>query len=630
MNKLIDKKAKIIFLIALCSALLIVHAFVHFGISISKMELSNTQEDLEEMVESSIREVRKKYEAMIFSLQEMTNAFQRTPSVENEQVYEQLAFLKSVTAFDFIGIADKNGNTVDSSGQKTNIAKREYFQKAMCGETVISGVLDSQVIKREEIQVLAVPIRNNEKIDGILFGILDIDTLDQTINEVYLNHIYVQIVDAEGNYITRFRSKDVLSQHKNVWDDLKKYEYRNGSFEEIKENVSKGKEGYFSVQYGEEERVSYYAPLGVNNYYIYATTNSKYLKEHISGTSQKVIALSMELVVAFLILIIGLYWYNRRVHQEILKSHEEAISSEEMMRIAISQSEQAVFEYKRKEKELRIKAGKSNVLFPQIVSQDVPESVLDGGILDEESAENFRRMFVKIQKEEFCESEVRAVCRGKEQWLRIVMKNLFDEKHQIVNTVGIVEDITERKQEELQLKERAERDGLTGFYNAVTMKTKVNQFLQTSWGRDGNHAFMLMDLDCFKQINDTFGHQYGDNVLKEVAAVLRKTFRQSDLLCRMGGDEFAIMILNVSGFSAVEHLTEKLLERLHKSYEQDGKRVEVSASLGIVCAPNHGTDFEELYKKSDQMLYEVKRSTKNGYQVYSEKEAEDETDFSDR
>ena len=131
---------------------------------------------------------------------------------------------------------------------------------------------------------------------------------------------------------------------------------------------------------------------------------------------------------------------------------------------------------------------------------------------------------------------------------------------------------------------------------------------------------MLMDLDCFKQINDTFGHQYGDQVLKEVSATLKKTFRQSDLLCRMGGDEFAIMILNVSSFSAVEHVIQKLLERLHKIYEQDGKTVEVSASLGIVCAPQYGTTFEELYKKSDQMLYEVKRSTKNGYHVYQEKE----------
>lgn len=620
MGKLIDKKAKRVFFIIMCSVLLIVHAFMQFGISISEMELSNTQKNLEEMAESSIREVRKEYEDMIRSLQEMTDAFEQPPSVDDEHIYKQLAFLKSVTTFDYVGVADIYGNTVDSAGQKTNIANREYFQKAMRGKTVISGVLDSQVVKQEEIQVLAVPIQNNGRTDGILFGIMSIDTLGRTINEAYLDHIYVQIVDAEGNYITRFQSEDVLSRYKNVWDDLEKYQYRSSSYKKIKEDIENGKEGHFAFRYGEEERDSYYAPLGINHYYIYVTTNSKYLQEHINGTNRKVITMAAELVVALLILLVGVYWYNRKVHQEILESHEEAISNEEMMRIAISQSEQAVFEYHLGKKELRIKAGNTNVLFPHNILTDVPESILDRGVMDEVFSKRFKQMFEEIQENEICESEVKVVSEGKAKWFRLVMKNLFDEKHQIVNTVGIVEDISERKQEELRLKERAERDGLTGFYNAVTMKIKVDRLLKSPWTVEGNHIFMLMDLDCFKQINDTFGHQYGDQVLKEVSDTLKKTFRQSDLLCRMGGDEFAIMILNVSSFSAVEHVIQKLLERLHKIYEQDGKTVEVSASLGIVCAPQYGTTFEELYKKSDQMLYEVKRSTKNGYRVYQEKE----------
>ena len=620
MNKLIDKKARRIFFIIMCSVLLVIHAFVQFGISISEMELSNTQKNLEEMAESSIREVRKEYEDMIRSLQEMTDAFEQTPSVDDERLYKQLAFLKSVTIFDYVGAADIYGNTVDSAGQKTNIASREYFQKAMRGETVISGVLDSQVVNQKEIQVLAVPIQNSGSIDGVLFGIMNIDTLGRTINEEYLDHIYVQIVDAEGNYITRFQSKDVLSQYKNVWDDLKKYQYRSSSYKKIKEDIENGKEGHFAFRYGEEERDSYYAPLGINHYYIYVTTNSKYLQEHINGTNRKVITMAAELVVALLILLVGVYWYNRKVHQEILESHEEAISNEEMMRIAISQSEQAVFEYHLGKKELRIKAGNTNVLFPHNILTDVPESILDRGVMDEVFSKRFKQMFEEIQENEICESEVKVVSEGKAKWFRLVIKTLFDENRQIVNTVGIVEDISERKQEELQLKKRAERDGLTGFYNAITMKIKVDQLLKAPWIIEGNHIFMLMDLDCFKQVNDTFGHQYGDQVLKEVSDTLKKTFRQSDLLCRMGGDEFAIMILNVSSFSAVEHVIQELLEHLHKIYEQEGKTVEVSASLGIVCAPQHGITFEELYKKSDQMLYEVKRSTKNGYRVYQEKE----------
>lgn len=620
MNKLIDKKARRIFFIIMCSVLLVIHAFVQFGISISEMELSNTQKNLEEMAESSIRKVRQEYEYMIRSLEGMTDAFGQTPSVDDERLYKQLAFLKSVTIFDYVGAADIYGNTVDSAGQKTNIASREYFQKAMRGETVISGVLDSQVVNQKEIQVLAVPIQNSGSIDGVLFGIMNIDTLGRTINEEYLDHIYVQIVDAEGNYITRFQSKDVLSQYKNVWDDLKKYQYRSSSYKKIKEDIENGKEGHFAFRYGEEERDSYYAPLGINHYYIYVTTNSKYLQEHINGTNRKVITMAAELVVALLILLVGVYWYNRKVHQEILESHEEAISNEEMMRIAISQSEQAVFEYHLGKKELRIKAGNTNVLFPHNILTDVPESILDRGVMDEVFSKRFKQMFEEIQENEICESEVKVVSEGKAKWFRLVIKTLFDENRQIVNTVGIVEDISERKQEELQLKKRAERDGLTGFYNAITMKIKVDQLLKAPWIIEGNHIFMLMDLDCFKQVNDTFGHQYGDQVLKEVSDTLKKTFRQSDLLCRMGGDEFAIMILNVSSFSAVEHVIQELLEHLHKIYEQEGKTVEVSASLGIVCAPQHGITFEELYKKSDQMLYEVKRSTKNGYRVYQEKE----------
>ena len=620
MNKLIDKKARRIFFIIMCSVLLVIHAFVQFGISISEMELSNTQKNLEEMAESSIRKVRQEYEYMIRSLEGMTDAFGQTPSVDDERLYKQLAFLKSVTIFDYVGAADIYGNTVDSAGQKTNIASREYFQKAMRGETVISGVLDSQVVNQKEIQVLAVPIQNSGSIDGVLFGIMNIDTLGRTINEEYLDHIYVQIVDAEGNYITRFQSKDVLSQYKNVWDDLKKYQYRSSSYKKIKEDIENGKEGHFAFRYGEEERDSYYAPLGINHYYIYVTTNSKYLQEHINGTNRKVITMAAELVVALLILLVGVYWYNRKVHQEILESHEEAISNEEMMRIAISQSEQTVFEYHLGKKELRIKAGNTNVLFPHNILTDVPESILDRGVMDEVFSKRFKQMFEEIQENEICESEVKVVSEGKAKWFRLVIKTLFDENRQIVNTVGIVEDISERKQEELQLKKRAERDGLTGFYNAITMKIKVDQLLKAPWIIEGNHIFMLMDLDCFKQVNDTFGHQYGDQVLKEVSDTLKKTFRQSDLLCRMGGDEFAIMILNVSSFSAVEHVIQELLEHLHKIYEQEGKTVEVSASLGIVCAPQHGITFEELYKKSDQMLYEVKRSTKNGYRVYQEKE----------
>lgn len=127
---------------------------------------------------------------------------------------------------------------------------------------------------------------------------------------------------------------------------------------------------------------------------------------------------------------------------------------------------------------------------------------------------------------------------------------------------------------------------------------------------------MLMDLDNFKQINDTFGHQYGDQVLKEVADILRKKFRRDDILGRLGGDEFTALLLNATGFEVMEPVFRELCDELKRTYTKDGKSVTISASFGIAEAPKYGTAFGELYEKSDLMLYKVKESTKNGYQAY--------------
>ncbi len=196
------------------------------------------------------------------------------------------------------------------------------------------------------------------------------------------------------------------------------------------------------------------------------------------------------------------------------------------------------------------------------------------------------------------------------------MKNLYDSRQKIVNTVGIIENVTEKKQEELHLQERAERDGLTGLYNAATMKLNINALLKSPWSSEYSHVFALIDLDNFKTINDTFGHQYGDQVLKDVSAILTKKFRSNDIIGRLGGDEFVLMALNVPNFSAMEHVFGELVEELNIAYKKDGATVSVSASLGITIAPQHGSSFDELYQKSDEMLYEVKRNNKNGYRVY--------------
>lgn len=625
MDKGHNKKIRVLLFFALFFFLLMFHAFFKFERTFLSMETHQKQEELGKTAKIKAETIQKKYANMVASLQAFAENI-RGLSADSEQVGRQMTLLAKVGYFNYVGISDRQGNAMDSDQHKTNIQEREYFQEAISGKISISDVIDSQVNEGEEVQVLAVPIWRDSLPQGIVFGIVNVGTMDKLMENETGSDIYTQIVDSKGNYVTRFQNKDTLVGNKNVWDDFAEYEILEGSLEKIKSDMSNQKSDSFRFRKGEEERISFYTPLGLKEYYVFSTINSKYIKTWARKINEEVCFMILEMGAAFLLLLAGLYWFNKKVQEELQTSHTEAVSSEEIMRIAIQQSRQIVFEYDIQTKRLWKKAGIENCLFSKSVMNRVPESVLEKNLIMDASVNDFREIFERISEEDVLEKVIKVKEKNRIQWFKIIIKNIFDQKHHILNTVGIVEDVTEKKEQEelleegqkekMDLQERAEKDGLTGLYNSATVKMKIQEFLASSRVKDGIHLFVLMDLDNFKQINDTFGHQYGDQVLKEVADILRKKFRRDDILGRLGGDEFTALLLNATGFEVMEPVFRELCNELKKTYTKDGKSVTISASFGIAEAPKYGTAFGELYEKSDLMLYKVKESTKNGYQAY--------------
>lgn len=625
MDKGHSKKIRVLLFCALFFFLLMFHAFFKFERTFLSMETHQKQEELGKTAKIKAETIQKKYANMVASLQAFAENIQGL-SADSEQVGRQMTLLAKVGYFNYVGISDRQGNAMDSDQQKTNIQEREYFQEAISGKISISDVIDSQVNEGEEVQVLAVPIWRDSLPQGIVFGIVNVGTMDKLMENETGSDIYTQIVDSKGNYVTRFQNKDTLVGNKNVWDDFAEYEILEGSLEKIKSDMSNQQSDSFRFRKGEEERISFYTPLGLKEYYVFSTINSKYIKTWARKINEEVCFMILEMGAAFLLLLAGLYWFNKKVQEELQTSHTEAVSSEEIMRIAIQQSRQIVFEYDIQTKRLWKKAGIENCLFSKSVMNRVPESVLEKNLIMDASVNDFREIFERISEEDVLEKVIKVKEKNRIQWFKIIIKNIFDQKHHILNTVGIVEDVTEKKEQEelleegqkekMDLQERAEKDGLTGLYNSATVKMKIQEFLASSRVKDGIHLFVLMDLDNFKQINDTFGHQYGDQVLKEVADILRKKFRRDDILGRLGGDEFTALLLNATGFEVMEPVFRELCDELKRTYTKDGKSVTISASFGIAEAPKYGTAFGELYEKSDLMLYKVKESTKNGYQAY--------------
>lgn len=179
------------------------------------------------------------------------------------------------------------------------------------------------------------------------------------------------------------------------------------------------------------------------------------------------------------------------------------------------------------------------------------------------------------------------------------------------------EDITERWRNEARIAFMAHHDALTGLANRAALIEKIEDACarHRRWGEEFN--VLMLDLDRFKQVNDTFGHPAGDDLLKQVANRLKATLRETDVLARLGGDEFAIIQVNdANSGEAAEMLATRIIGVLGQPFDLDGSTVNIGASIGIALAPQHGIHADDLLKMSDLALYHAKSLGRNRFAIF--------------
>jgi diguanylate cyclase (GGDEF)-like protein/PAS domain S-box-containing protein len=181
----------------------------------------------------------------------------------------------------------------------------------------------------------------------------------------------------------------------------------------------------------------------------------------------------------------------------------------------------------------------------------------------------------------------------------------------------IIRDMTDRKRAEEHIEYLAYHDELTGIPNRAHFHRAFEHALATTQRYGLRCALMLVDLDRFKNINDTIGHEAGDQLLKQVAARLRSCLRDSDIIARLGGDEFVILMQDASTVEAVNAVALKILEATSRPLLIDDQEFLITASIGISTYPHDGNDMQTLLKNSDVAMYRAKESGKNGFQYFS-------------
>ena len=234
----------------------------------------------------------------------------------------------------------------------------------------------------------------------------------------------------------------------------------------------------------------------------------------------------------------------------------------------------------------------------------------DQGLLDE-------KMITAIQAAKPWEIEYEIRCAdGKIRWIYEKGQALTDNDGNVESLAGFIYDITEAKEHQKQLEQIAHYDTLTNLPNRALLADRLEQAILLSQRRNQSLAIAYLDLDGFKEINDQYGHNVGDQLLIELGQRMKASLRDSDTFARIGGDEFVALMADLALSTDCEPLLERLLKAASDPIKIGDFEVKVSASIGVTRYPQDGSEADQLMRHADQAMYLAKLAGKNGYHLF--------------
>jgi diguanylate cyclase (GGDEF)-like protein/PAS domain S-box-containing protein len=251
------------------------------------------------------------------------------------------------------------------------------------------------------------------------------------------------------------------------------------------------------------------------------------------------------------------------------------------------------------------------------VRLDTLEALLDHVVEDDrEGAQRALEAALRTPRRVTGELRLRDA-RGEVRWFASTIASHADEDGRVTRLRGAMLDVTARRLAETRVQRLAYHDDLTGLPNRAAFMDHIAEAAERARGLGSRFALLFLDLDGFKEINDSLGHDAGDDLLRQVSKRIRACLRQADRVARFGGDEFLVLIDPVRRRRDVEAVTRKILKAVATPLKLDGLMATVSASIGIAMFPDDGEDPSLLLKNADAAMYQAKQGGRNALRFYA-------------
>lgn len=311
--------------------------------------------------------------------------------------------------------------------------------------------------------------------------------------------------------------------------------------------------------------------------------------------------------------------YSNLIDISSVKQKQELLEKRvERYEIILAQTENVLFDWNMQEDRIAFSDTWETLFGYSPITGSVWKTLESGSFLHPDDIPRLYDAIGALQNGSDLEIvEVRiATARGRYLWCRFRASAIRDGVGALVRIVGIIINIDAEKQAEQLLQDRADRDALTKLLNKDAARKQAEEYLN-QFSQGISCALLIIDLDNFKQVNDQYGHLFGDTVLTKAAKEIRKMFRNQDIVARIGGDEFMVLLRGVSDRGLVQSRCERLLAIFRNTFRNGPQKLPISCSIGAALSPEHGRTYVELFQRADQALYQAKNQGKDGVAIYN-------------
>ena len=606
----------IVGLIVFINAIVVISSFSKYQEKIKNKVLQNNMERIHEL-SSQIKNIIYKeigYSSHILgTIIETENLEELTA----EEVLKKLKGIENKGHFKSLGIIYSDGKTSDSDGHKWDIRDINLDDSLKNDKRYISDILVEDDTESSEI-LIAIPLNTKDGKTKALFGYFSISHFESLTNFSKDSRQYFQIVDTTGRYISSSNSSYSFSGKKGLlfWDEIERYRYFDGiTVEKIKDDVENKRTGTYYFEYGDAGRYIIYDPLGIKNWYVFSALTREKLVFHtmeVKEISNEILLVLIEFMIVTVSVILGIFYYTYKV----IKNDSQIIAvKNRMFKMSLHKTEDIIFEVNLLERKVVVynyygKEEKQELTIP--FDEIHPTKIEKFVVTKPEFFKVYDEIYKNITLGKSIENIVIPLKKKDSEWKWFRINSIIVDSQ---STVGILENCTEEKIKEQELEiisKKSKYDFLTKLYNRENFEKEMNLFLNSDKELQGVSAFFIIDLDNFKKANDTFGHDMGDKILQESAAKIKLVAKDVGVFARFGGDEFALLVKEVSNIEKLNEIAQQLNDILNKTYIENNKSVTVGASIGGVIIKKD-MNFKEIYKKADNALYRVKNSKKGSY-----------------